>query len=104
MEKESLGVAWSRFSLLVRSGPNLSITEPVLLQHFYLGLDKESAIHLDLPAEGSFIYLTPSEGVKILDRILENTSFVESVTEPPSPEPVSPSIEHPIDEPTTSLP
>ena len=43
--KESIGVAWARFTLLVQSGPNLSLPELLLLQHFYAGLDKESAHH-----------------------------------------------------------
>ena len=44
--KELIGVAWARFTLLVQSGPDLSLPEHLLLQHFYAGLDKESAHHL----------------------------------------------------------
>ena len=58
------------------SGPNLSIPDHVLLQHFYIGLDKESTFYLDIISGGSFAHRTPSEGRKILDRITENTSFV----------------------------
>jgi hypothetical protein len=43
-EKESIGAAWDRFSILMRSGPDLSIPNHVLLQHFWLGLSKESAL------------------------------------------------------------
>ena len=57
-------------------GPNLSISDHVLLQHFYIGLDKESAFYLDIISGGSFAHRTPSEGRKILDRITENTYFV----------------------------
>lgn len=39
-EKESIGVAWTRFTLLVQSDPDLSLPEYMLLQHFYMGLDK----------------------------------------------------------------
>ena len=42
-EKESIGAAWARFSKLTRAGPNLSIPDHVLLQHFWVGLSKESA-------------------------------------------------------------
>ena len=41
--KESIGAAWARFSKLTHAGPNLSIPDHVLLQHFWLGLSKESA-------------------------------------------------------------
>lgn len=84
-EKESLGTAWARFSLLVKSGPDLSIPDPMLLQHFRMGLDKESAQYLDIAAGGSFIHKTVSEGRTILERILENTSFLEP-TKPPCEE------------------
>jgi hypothetical protein len=43
-EKESIGAAWDRFSILTRSGPDLSIPNHVLLQHFLLGLSKESTL------------------------------------------------------------
>ena len=69
-------MAWARFSLLVKSGPVLSIPDHVLLQHFYSGLDKESTNHLDASAGGSFSHKTPIEGMKILDHITENNSFV----------------------------
>ena len=66
-DKELIGVAWARFTLLVKSGPDLSLPEHILLQHFYAGLDKESAHHLDLTFGGSFAHLTPSEGREVLN-------------------------------------
>jgi hypothetical protein len=48
----------------------------VLLQHFFSGLDTESAHHLDASTGGSFSHKTPIEGMKILDHITENNSFV----------------------------
>ena len=53
-EKESLGAAWARFSQLTHAGPDLSIPDHVLLQHFWLGLSKESALQLDISVGGSF--------------------------------------------------
>jgi hypothetical protein len=47
-----------------------------LLQHFYAGLDKESAHHLDLTSGGSFAHLTPFEGREVLNKILDRTSFI----------------------------
>jgi len=49
----------------------------VLLQHFWLGLNNETALQLDITAGGSFAYKTTSEGMALLDRILENASFTE---------------------------
>ena len=80
-DKELIGVVWARFTLLVKSGPDLSLPEHLLLQHFYAGLDKESAHHLDLTSRGSFAHLTPSEGREVLNKILDRTSFV-SIHEP----------------------
>ena len=74
--KQLIGVAWAQFTLLVQSGPDLSLLEHLLFQHLYTGLDKESAHHLDLTSGGSFAYLTPSEGREVLNRILDRTSFV----------------------------
>ncbi len=52
---EILGAAWSRFTNLVQSGPTLSIPDYVLLQHFHVGLDKESAFYLGITTGGSFM-------------------------------------------------
>ena len=76
-EKESLGAAWARFSQLTHAGPDLSIPDHVLLQHFWLGLSKESALQLDIFAGGSFAFKSTYEGEALLDRILENTTFIE---------------------------
>ena len=75
-DKESIGVAWARFTLLVQSGPDLSLPEHLLLQHFYASLDKESTHHLDITFGGSFAHLTPNEGREVLNRIMDRTSFV----------------------------
>jgi hypothetical protein len=63
----------------------------VLLQHFWLGLSKESALQLDVTVGGSFMHKTTSEGEALLDRILENTSFTDAlpIAEPSSCEEVS---------------
>ena len=78
-EKESLGAAWARFSQLTHVGQDLSIPNHVLLQHFRLGLTKESALQLDISVGGSFTHKTTAEGEALLDRILENTSFTETL-------------------------
>ena len=68
-EKETIGVAWDYFSILPRSGLDLSIPRHVLLQHFWLGLRKESTLQLDITAGGSFTHKTTVEGEALLDRI-----------------------------------
>ncbi len=82
IKNESIGAAWSKFTNLVQSEPTLSLPEYVLLQHFHTGLDKESAFYLDITTGGSVMHRTPSEGRTILDRILENTSFMTQSNEP----------------------
>jgi hypothetical protein len=51
----------------------------VLLQHFWLGLSKESALQLNIAAGVSFTHKTIAEGEGLLDRILENTSPFEPI-------------------------
>ena len=85
-DKESIGVAWARLTLLAELGPDLSLPEHLLLQYFYAGLDKESAHHLDLTYGGSFAHLTPTEGREVLNKIMDRTSFI-CVHEPTPAEP-----------------
>lgn len=49
----------------------------MLLQQFWFGSSKESALQLDLAAGGSFSHKTTLEGEALLDKILENTSTNE---------------------------
>ena len=90
-DMESIGVAGARFTLLEKSGPDLSLPEHLLLQYFYAGLDKESAHHLDLTSGGSFAHLTPTESRRVLDKILNRTSFI-CIHEPVPTEPVTPGL------------
>ena len=105
-EKESIGAAWARFSKLTHAGPNLSIPDHVLLQHFWVGLSKESAQQLDITAGGAFMCKTTSEGEALLDRILKNTSFTETLplVEPSSCEevPLIESASSPLNNPDST--
>jgi hypothetical protein len=75
----------------------LSIPDHVLLQHFWLGLSKKSALQLDVTAGGSFMHKITSEAEALLDRILENTSFTEALPlEEPSSHEEAPLIESAI--------
>ena len=69
---------WSSFLSLIdlsSSGPDLSIPNPMLLQHFYLGLSEKSTHFIDIALGGAFLYLSISEVRDILDMILENTPY-----------------------------
>jgi len=61
-EKETLGAAKEKFTQLTHIDLDLSIPDHVLLQHFWLGLNKESALQLDISTGGSFAFKTTSEG------------------------------------------
>jgi hypothetical protein len=58
----------------------------ILLEHFYLGLNKEAALHLDIASGGSFSHETINEGKAILEKILENTSYTGIFDEFPEEE------------------
>ena len=66
----------ARFMSFCKPGVT-SIPDHVLLQLFWLGLNNDTAQQFDITTGGSFAYKTTSEGVKLLDHILENTSFTE---------------------------
>jgi hypothetical protein len=40
-DKQSMSSSWERFELHCKSGPDLSLQDHILLQHFYIGLNKE---------------------------------------------------------------
>jgi len=82
-EKESLGAAWARITDLASSGPDLAITEPTLMQHFYLGLRQSSAKFLDLASKGAFLQLPINEGRVVLATILDNTPYTDDHSDAP---------------------
>jgi hypothetical protein len=93
-EKETLGAAWARFMSLTNSGPTLSLPKNVLLEYFYLGLNKEAALHLDTVSGGSFSDKTINERKAILEKILENTPYTGIFDEFPEEEKeIEPSLE-----------
>ena len=71
--EESLGTSWDRFNELIITGPNLAIQDPVLLQHFYIGLSKDSMESLDAASIGAFLHLFASEARSMLDKISGKT-------------------------------
>ena len=66
-------MVWKCFNALINTGPNLAIQDPILLQHFYMGLDRKTSRHLNMTSGGSFLHVSTNSGRSILNKILENT-------------------------------
>jgi hypothetical protein len=65
---------WECFELLCKSRPDLSLQDHILLQHLYIGLNKEFRAYLNTSSHGSFIHLTSNEDTTVLDNILASTN------------------------------
>jgi len=66
-------MAWEHFNTLINTGPNLAIQDPILLQHFYVGLDRKTSKCLNMASGGSFLHVSTNSRRSILTKILENT-------------------------------
>ena len=42
LEEESIGTSWECINSLITTFPDLAILDPMLIQHFYMGLSKDS--------------------------------------------------------------
>ena len=62
----------------------------MLLQHFYMGLSKDSTQFLDISSRGAFLHLSASEARAILNKILENTPYTGIHDELPEEEEETP--------------
>ena len=69
LEEESLATSWECIADLITTGLDLAISDPMLLQHFYMGLSKDSVQTLDLASRGAFLHLSASEARSMLNRI-----------------------------------
>ncbi|GJN12762.1 hypothetical protein PR202_ga31070 [Eleusine coracana subsp. coracana] len=74
-DEESLAEAWTRFQTLLKQGPDLGIDENMCAQTFYMAINKESRMHLDGSAGGSFLRLTTKVGIELLGKIAENEAL-----------------------------
>ena len=61
LEEKSLGTSWDCFNELIITSLDLAIQDPVILQHFYMGLSKDSMDSLDVASRGAFLHLSASE-------------------------------------------
>ena len=53
--EESLGTSWERINDLITTGLDLAISDPMLLQHFYMGLSEDSTQSLDQATREAFL-------------------------------------------------
>ena len=74
-------MVWERFITLIKTGLDLAIQDPILLQHFYMGLDRKTSKLLNTASGGSFLLVSANSGRSILTKILEN--IPEEVEEKP---------------------
>ena len=74
-EQESLGTSWARCNDLITTGPNLAIQDPIILQYFYMGLNKDSMNFLDMASRGAFLHLPASKARTILDKIIGHIPY-----------------------------
>ena len=58
LDNESLGKAWDHFDGFVNSRPNLALSEPMLLQHFFLRLNDINQEYLNSASGGPFMHIT----------------------------------------------
>ena len=65
-------MGWERFNTLINTGLDLAIQDPIFLQHFYMGLDRETSTLLNTASGGSFLHVFANSGRSILTKILEN--------------------------------
>jgi hypothetical protein len=86
LEEESLGTLWDHFNKLIITGPDLAIQDHILLQHFYMGLSKDSMESLNAASRGAFLHLSASEARSMLDRISGKTPCTSIYNELPEKE------------------
>jgi hypothetical protein len=70
-EKEPIGAAWDRFSMLLHAGPDLSLPDGVILRLFYMGLDIDADLCLDVTAEDRFTHKPMTEQVRFLGNFID---------------------------------
>ena len=74
-------MAWERFNIPINIGPDLAIQDPILLQHFYMGLNRKTSKLLNMASGGSFLHVFANIGRSILTKILDDAP--EEVEEKP---------------------
>ena len=70
-EKESIGAAWARFSMLIHAGQDLSLHDSMILHLFCSGLDIDADLCLDVTAEGRFTHKPMTKQVEFLENFID---------------------------------
>jgi hypothetical protein len=73
-EEESLGMAWNHFASLVETCPVVGLPDPVLLQHFWVGLLEGSAMNMMPSREAPLCSLIQNKEKEILEEIQDFSS------------------------------
>jgi hypothetical protein len=60
------------FNTLINTGPNLAIPDLILLQHFWIDLNRKTLKLLSTALGGSFLHVSADKGRSILTKILED--------------------------------
>jgi hypothetical protein len=81
-EKESIAVAWARFSMLIHVGPDLSLPDGIILRLFCSGLDIDADLCLDMTAGGHFTHKPMTEQVEFLEYFIAKHSSSVIRTKP----------------------
>jgi hypothetical protein len=81
LEEESLGMSWDCFNGLINTSLYLAIWDPILLQHFFKGLSKDSKEFIDLASRGVFLHLPISEARSMHEKICEITPCTSTHSE-----------------------
>jgi hypothetical protein len=68
-------MAWHRFASMTESFPVLDLPDLVLLQHFRLGLLRDSGMTLDAMLGDTFVYLVMERGKEILENLRDFSSL-----------------------------
>jgi hypothetical protein len=82
-DNESLATSWESFNSLIDSGLDLALQDPILLQHFYMGLENKTSKFLNVASRGSFLHISSMKARKILYKIL-----ADKPEEPPEENPL----------------
>jgi len=70
---ESLYEYWERFKRLCATCPHHQISEPLLLQHFYEGLNNMEKSIIDAASGGALGDMTPSEARNLIEKMASNS-------------------------------
>jgi hypothetical protein len=73
-DNEHVAQAWERMKSLINNCPTHGLTTWMIIQTFYAGLNFSSRNLLDSAAGGTFMSITLSAAMKLLDNMMVNYS------------------------------